>query len=75
MATCVASYARRVARGGQFIFRVLASERATLLVVRGWDGWHVGELAGPGNEPVTGVTRHAIERWLAGRSLEEEDPF
>lgn len=74
-ANCVASYGRRVARGGQFIYRVLAPERATLLVVRGRDGWQVGELAGPGNEPVTSVTRHAIDRWLTGRGLEEEDPF
>ncbi len=74
-ANCVASYGRRVARGGQFIYRVLAPERATLLVVRGRDGWQVGELAGPGNKPVTSVTRQVIERWLAGRGLEEEDPF
>ena len=74
-ANCVASYGCRVARGGQFIYRVLAPERATLLVVRGRDGWRVGELAGPGNQPVTSVTRHAIEQWLAGRGLEEEDPY
>jgi hypothetical protein len=72
---CVASYARRVARGGQFIYRVLAPERATLLVVWGQDGWKLGQLAGPRNKPVTAVTRHAIERWLARRGLEEEDPF
>ena len=74
-ANCVASYGCRVARGGQFIYRVLAPERATLLVVRGRDGWQVGELAGPGNEPVAAVTRRAVERWLAGHSLQEEDPF
>lgn len=73
-ANCVASYARRVARGGQFIYRVLAPERATLLVVRGRDGWEMGQLAGPRNKPVTAATRHAIERWLA-RGPEDEDPF
>ena len=66
---CVASFVRRVARGNEFIYRVLATERATLQLVLGRQGWQIGQLSGPRNQPVSATTRLAVENWIAGDGL------
>jgi len=63
---CVAIYAPFVAHGNEYIYRVLAPERATLQILRTPQGWRVGELSGPRNRPVSPATRIAVEQWIIG---------
>ena len=73
---CVAGYVRRVAHGNEFIYRVLAPERATLQVVQGRRGWRIGQLSGPENQPVSASTRVAVQNWLAGDGWDKDwTPF
>lgn len=73
---CVASYFRRVADGGEFIYRVLAPERATLQVVRTKQGWQMGQLSGVRNRAVSDSTRAAVLRWMEGEGWNENwEPF
>lgn len=73
---CVVTYARCVARGNQFIYRVLAPERATLQILRTQQGWQVGELSGPRNRPVSRATHIAVEQWIAGDGWDKDwTPF
>ncbi len=64
--TCVAAYSQCVAHGNQFIYRVLAPERATLQILRTPQGWQIGELSGPRNQPVSRATHIAVEQWIRG---------
>ncbi len=73
---CVAAYAKRVAVGNGFIYRVLAPERATLQIVQNRRGWRIGELSGPRNEPVSEATRIAVQHWLSGEGWDKDwTPF
>lgn len=63
---CVGAYAKRIRRGGLYIYRVFAPERATLAIVRTNKGtWHISELKAPANAEVMDSTRQSIELWLA----------
>jgi len=62
---CVASYAPRVERGGVYVYKVLAPERATLETVRDAGGtWRMGQLRTHHNGPVSEATKRAVEAWL-----------
>lgn len=69
---CVVTYAKCVARGNDFIYRVLAPERATLQITRTQQGWQIGELSGPRNRPVSRATRIAVEQWIAGDGWDKD---
>jgi len=73
---CVAVYSRIVANGSQYIYRVLAPERATLQILRTPEGWQVGELSGPRNHPVSRETEIAVMRWVRGDDRDKDrSPF
>ena len=62
---CVASYAWKVLRGGFYIYRVTAPERATLAIFRCTDGcWRRSELKGTGNRKVKRSTANMVDAWL-----------
>lgn len=63
---CVATYARRVAAGRSYLYRVLGPERATLSISRAPSdpGWTVEEISGVANRPVGCQTRIAVAAWL-----------
>ena len=80
--SCVVSYLDKVRRGHTFIYRVLAPQRATAEIAEQQPGrWHVVQLAGFKNRPVSKATWQAVENWLAAahcqpvKSGDEEDPF
>jgi hypothetical protein len=62
---CAASYAPDVAAGGAYFYRVLAPERATLLLRREGSQWGVGEISGPCNQRVSAETLCRIGDWLS----------
>ena len=63
---CVGSYSKRVKRGQDYIYRVMAPERATLMIHRGADGcWHCAELKARGNRHARDATIRHVEVWLA----------
>jgi hypothetical protein len=67
---CVASYSRRIAQGGTYVYRVLKPERATLSIVRDSGGrWCRGELYCAGNHPVSDDTVRAVDEWLESSSM------
>jgi hypothetical protein len=62
---CVGAYAKRICRGGLYIYRVLAPERATLAIARNSKGtWRISELKAPANAEVMDSTRQSIESWV-----------
>lgn len=80
--SCVASYLDKVRRGHTFIYRVLAPQRATAEIVEQQPGrWHLVQLAGFRNHPVSTATWEAVESWLAAAHCQsvnagdEGDPF
>ena len=65
---CVGAYAKRIRRGGLYIYRVLAPERATLAIACTSKGtWRISELKAPENAGVMDWTRQSIESWLASQ--------
>lgn len=62
---CVASYARRAARGTVALYRVLHPQRCTLSLVRRRGQWVVDQLKARGNAPAWPHTRDAVAAWLA----------
>ncbi|MCF7985008.1 MAG: PcfJ domain-containing protein [Thiohalocapsa sp.] len=67
---CVGGYARRVAEGNTYIYRVLSPQRATLSIVRVTGGdWQIGELLQACNVPVARATRQAVADWLETYSV------
>jgi hypothetical protein len=67
---CVGTYVDKVAKGGIYIYRVLAPERATLSIVRlPGRPWQIGELLLAHNRAVSPETRAAVEHWLAEHSI------
>jgi hypothetical protein len=80
--SCVASYLDKVRRGHTFIYRVVVPQRATAEIAEHQPGcWHLVQLAGFKNRPVSTATREAVESWLAaspyqpGSIGDESDPF
>lgn len=80
--SCVVSYLDKVRRGHTFIYRVLAPQRATAEIAEQQPGrWHLVQLAGFKNRPVSKETCQAVESWLATARCQsvkigdEEDPF
>ncbi len=64
---CVASYDWKVQRGGFYIYRIMAPERATLAIFKASDGcWQRSELKGPNNRKVKRSTVNAVDSWLDG---------
>lgn len=62
---CVAAYAKRIAQGSTYIYRVLWPERATLSLVRDEAGnWARGELEIRGNVPASPKTARFVDEWL-----------
>ncbi|MBW2274915.1 MAG: PcfJ domain-containing protein, partial [Deltaproteobacteria bacterium] len=61
---CVRSYRSRALDGRVAIYRVLQPERATLSIVPGPGGWHLGELKGTGNSAVRRETTRMVRDWL-----------
>jgi hypothetical protein len=71
MRHCVSRYAAAVRDGRSLVFRVAGDaaarvDRATVELRPGADGrWHVAQLAGRRNAPVSGATRALVSSWLA----------
>lgn len=67
---CVGSYAQRASKGGIYIYKVLAPERATLSIVRDAGGlWRMGELRRDRNQYVSANTQKAVEDWLESHAM------
>ena len=65
---CVGAYAKRIRRGGLYVYRVLAPERATLAIARTRnDTWKISELKTSGNAEVMDSTRRRVEAWLGNQ--------
>lgn len=62
---CAAMYATRIAQGRAYFYRILAPERATLSIAPDQRGWHVDQLAGVCNQPISSATSNAVRSWLA----------
>lgn len=62
--TCLFEFIPEIARGrGYYAYRILAPERATLLLSKK-RCWRIHDLRGPNNREVARETRQAIEDWL-----------
>lgn len=53
-----------LAGGRAFMYRVLAPERATLLICKSRGRWVIDEIEAAENEPVSPETSAAVEEWL-----------
>ena len=63
---CAMSYAKDIANGAVYLYRVLEPERATLAIVRDESGeWRLDQLLRARNEPVTEETNQGVVRWLS----------
>lgn len=62
---CALSYLTRIYKGQSFIYKVLASERATLSLEKQKGGyWMIGQLLKERNRPVSRMTSQSVEEWL-----------
>lgn len=61
---CALTYAERVAAGDRYLYRVMHPERATVLIGYRGTTWHLQELAGVQNQPVSSATEELVESWL-----------
>ncbi len=61
---CVSSYAKKIANGELYIYRILTPERATLSIVKKKNGWEIGELEIKNNSPAGRQTEVFVKRWL-----------
>lgn len=66
---CVAGYARMVASGDCYIYRVLSPERATLSIMQHRGYWRIGELRATCNGRIFPQTEAAVEAWLEEHQL------
>jgi hypothetical protein len=64
MHNCVAGYAQAVANGGEYIYRVVAPERATLCLRYDRGHWRLTQIKGVCNRPVSQATLDAVTAWL-----------
>lgn len=62
---CVKAYTDHVLRGGLYIYKILAPERATLAIKKGANGWCKSELKAAYNRRVSQATVRAVDIWLA----------
>jgi len=72
MGHCAARYARSVARGALFFYRMLEPERATICLSKHGDGWDLDEVRGPNNRRVRASTRSRIVDWLSRHRMRME---
>ncbi|MGI8435686.1 MAG: PcfJ domain-containing protein [Chthoniobacterales bacterium] len=75
MGHCVLSYAEQVAEGDAYLYRVMNPQRATLLVGFCGAGWHLKELAGVRNQPVSRETENLVESWLRSARHQQSRQF
>lgn len=62
---CVGAYADRVRRGGLYVYRVLAPERATLSIAMQRDhAWIIDEIKANDNNDVQESTIQHVKKWL-----------
>ena len=61
---CVASYAKYVADGEYYVYRMLAPERATISLRREGRGWTLGEVAAFRNASVSKSAYASVAAWL-----------
>jgi hypothetical protein len=64
MRHCVGSYIDAVARGSRFVYRVMAPERATVMLRRRGGGWALDEIQCAANRPPSDATVRATREWL-----------
>ena len=70
LCNCVGSYASLVLKGGLYVYRVMAPERATLAIKRRPDGsWRRSELKKQANRDVRQSTKSFVDGWLRRYAL------
>jgi len=62
---CVGTYCSKIHDGNNYIYRVLAPERATLSIVKGPGGWRIEELKTACNMVAKEATYRAVKDWLS----------
>ncbi len=62
---CALDYWREIISGKRYLYRLLAPERVTILLVREETRWALEELAGMRNRAVSSKSRRVVEEWLA----------
>jgi len=72
MGHCAARYARLVAKGALFFYRMLEPERATICLCKHGEGWRLDEVRGPNNRRVHASTLSLIADWLSRRPMRVE---
>ena len=68
---CVSSYARRVADGRAYIYRVYGEQRATLAIIKRGKEWVIGELEAKYNRKVSMDTERMVNQWLTDQQQEQ----
>jgi hypothetical protein len=68
-------YARRVAGGAGYFYRVLRPERATAFIVRSGVVWRLEEVKGLHNARVQATTRRSISLWLTSAASTVQRPL
>jgi hypothetical protein len=68
----VLSYAERVAAGDRYLYRVMRPERATVLIGYRGTTWHLDELSGFDNQPVSPATEERVESWLRAQAFRND---
>lgn len=68
---CVASYARNVAAGNVYIYKIIEPQRATLSILKKEDKWVIGELEAKYNKKVSLETESMVSEWLANHRLKQ----
>ena len=62
---CAADFVGQIPVGDDYIYRVLAPERAPLSILREGEGiWRIGQLLSTANADVRPPTRHRGQAWL-----------
>ncbi len=61
---CVGIYAPMIARGFGYVYRILAPERATLLIAPRGERYVIQEISGKSNQKVKSSTKKEIKKWL-----------
>ena len=77
MRHCVLSYVDPVRTGCSYIYRVVATQRATLELRLNQGRWRLAQVFGKDNAPATPQTLDLIDRWLGATEefqLEFDEP-
>ena len=72
MGHCVgrAGYARDIARGELYAYRMLQPERLTIMLRRTRRGWDISEVKGPQNREPGAESIKLIREWLSSKSAD-----